>query len=100
MIQRISSNIKKRFLETPIRCKVMSIMVLQNTTELLLVSMAVVANIAMVKHKEIKNDLASLADIVVLNASSALVFGDKKAAQETRWSRIGSYVLMPVWMTI
>jgi two-component system, sensor histidine kinase len=83
MISRIISKIKNRFLETPIKNKVMSIMVLQSTTVLLLVSLAVVANVAIVKHKEVKDDLASLADIVALNASSALVFGDKKAAQET-----------------
>lgn len=83
MIHRIISHIKKRFLGTPIKYKVMSIMVLQSTIVLLLVSLAVVANVAFVKHKEVKDDLASLADIVALNASSALVFGDKKAAQET-----------------
>ena len=61
----------------------MSIMVLQSSTVLLLVSLAFVANVAIVKHKEVKDDLASLNDIVALNASSALVFGDKNAAQET-----------------
>jgi two-component system, sensor histidine kinase len=83
MIHRIFSHIKNRFLGSTIKCKVMSIMVLQSTTVLLLLSLAVVANVAMEKHKEVKADLASLADIVAVNASSALVFGDKKAAQDT-----------------
>lgn len=83
MIRKILSNIKSRFIDLPIRRKVMSIMVLQSTIVLLLVALAVTANVAIVKHKEVSNDLGSVADIVALNASSALVFGDKKAAQET-----------------
>lgn len=58
-------------------------MVLQSTTVLLLVSLAFVGNVAIVKHKEVKDDLASLADIVALNASSAILFGDRNAALET-----------------
>ena len=83
MMRKILSSIKDRFIDLPIRRKVMSIMVLQSTIVLLLVALAVTANVAIVKHKEIRNDLGSVADIVALNASSAVVFGDKKAAQET-----------------
>jgi TMAO reductase system sensor TorS len=83
MISKIVSQFKKRFRNSPIQRKVMSIMVLQSFIVLLLMSLAVVANVAIVKHKEVKADLASLTDIVAFNASSALVFGDIKAAQET-----------------
>lgn len=76
-------NIYNRFRNVPIRQKVMSIMVLQSTIVLTLVLIAIVINVAIVKHGEIKADLKSLTDIVALNASSALVFSDKKAALET-----------------
>ncbi len=83
MIHRILTTIRNKFRDTPIQRKVMSIMLLQSTAVLLLVSLAFVANVAIVKHKEVKDDLASLADIVAVNATSALVFGDRKAAQDT-----------------
>ncbi len=83
MIHRIVSNIRNRFRDISIQRKVMSIMVLQSTIVLTLVSLAVIANVAIVKHKEVKEDIASLTDIIALNASSALVFDDRKAAQET-----------------
>ena len=83
MIDRMLENIKNRFSDIPIQRKVMSIMVLQSTIVLILVSLAVVINVAIVKHGEIKDDIASLTEIVAINASSALIFDDRKAAQET-----------------
>lgn len=83
MIHRMFVNIKNRFNNIPIQRKVLSIMFLQSTIVLILVSLAVVANVAIVKHSEIKEDIASLTDIIAINTSSALVFDDRKAAQET-----------------
>ncbi len=83
MTQQIISKIKNKFRNISIQRKVMSIMVLQSTIVLILVSLAVVANVAIVKYREVKEDLASLTDIVALNTSSALAFDDRIAAQET-----------------
>lgn len=83
MINRIVAIISARFNNISIQRKVMTIMVLQSTIVLLLVSMAVVANVAIVKHRETREDLSSLTGIVALNVSSALVFDDRNAAQKT-----------------
>lgn len=58
-------------------------MVLQSTIVLTLVFLAVITDVALVKHYEAREDLNSLTDIIALNAGSALVFEDKRAAQET-----------------
>jgi TMAO reductase system sensor TorS len=83
MIRQFILRIKNGFVDIPIQRKVMAIMILQSTIVLTLASLAIIANVAISKHKEIKDDLSSLTDIVALNASSALVFNDKKAAMET-----------------
>lgn len=83
MMRWLRAIIRDRFRDIPIQRKVLSIMVLQSTTVLMLVSLAVVVNVAMVKHREAREDLASLTEIISLNVSSALEFGDTRAAQDT-----------------
>lgn len=73
----------KRFGNSSIQRKLMMLMGLQSFIVLLLVVLAVVVNVALVKHREIKEELASLADIIAVNATSALIFGDRNAAQQT-----------------
>ena len=82
MYQRIATQIKKSFSEISIRHKVESIMILQSTIVLVLVSLTVFANFTFIKHKEAREDLTALADIVAQNAGAAIVFRDSKAAQE------------------
>lgn len=50
MIHRMFVNIKNRFNNIPIQRKVLSIMFLQSTIVLILVSLAVVANVAIVAY--------------------------------------------------
>lgn len=83
MISRQISHIKNRFRNISIQSKFLSVMVLQSAIVLVLVSVAVITNVAIIKYRESKEELSSLTDIVALNASSALLFGDSKAAQET-----------------
>ncbi|MDD2366927.1 MAG: ATP-binding protein [Desulfuromonadaceae bacterium] len=83
MISRVVSIIRYKFRDIPIQRKVMTIMLLQSIIVLVLVLVAITANVAIVKHGEIKSELASLTDIIATNVSSAVIFNDHKTAQET-----------------
>ncbi len=82
MYRYIITYIRGRFGGTSIQRKVESVLMLQSTVVLLLVSVLLLVNFTYMKHREAREDLISLADIVAQNVGAAIVFEDPRAAQD------------------
>jgi two-component system, sensor histidine kinase len=71
------------FRNLSIRRKLIAILLLTNGIVLALVFTAFVANEAVATRKEVREELAALADIIGNNTSAAVAFNDRAAAAET-----------------
>ena len=73
----------KLFGDISIKQKLMRIVLLTCGVSLFLSSIALIVNEAIMFRREMKQELMSLADIIGHNTSAAILFNDRKAADET-----------------
>jgi signal transduction histidine kinase/CheY-like chemotaxis protein/HPt (histidine-containing phosphotransfer) domain-containing protein len=73
----------KLFGDISIRQKLIRIVLLTCGVALFLSSIAIIVNEAIMFRNEMKQELAALADIIGHNTSAAILFNDRKAADET-----------------